>query len=147
MRSDDKPDDRPMDRPMGQRPLPEPRPADAMRRDAPQPADRPVAEDQKKAQEQARLQEEKASEEQPKASKKQQPAMKFWRITPVNADEPPFHYSNVSVEMVVSAENEEIARRVAMAEPGGDEAWGDPKTSKVEEWKPEDRGVISRRNV
>jgi hypothetical protein len=111
------------------------------------PDEAKAKEDQARA-DQMRMAEQKEREEQNRAQERsrKQPAMKLWKVAPVNANDPPFYFSNVSVELIVAAENEEIARKVAIAEAGGEEAWGNPETSKVEEYKADSRGVISRRN-
>lgn len=77
------------------------------------------------------------------AARRVTPTLSLWRLTAVNPQEPPFHFSNVPSAMVVAAQDMEHARRIAVNEPGG-AVWIDSDLVRVEEMKPETPMVVSR---
>lgn len=70
-------------------------------------------------------------------------AQRLWRVSPVNDQEPPFHYSNTPGVMLIAAPDAETARRMAVSE-AGDTAWQDKDRVRVDEYAPSDAMVLTR---
>ncbi len=72
------------------------------------------------------------------------PAMKLWRLTPTDAQEPPFHFTGTPQTLVVAAEDEDRARLIASLDAQGGEAWASHDLVKCEELRPEVAGIVAR---
>lgn len=77
------------------------------------------------------------------SSRREQGAMKLFKVAPRNEQEPPFHYSNTPGVMLISARDAAHARRQAVNE-AGDVTWLDEKAVCVEEYEPKSAMVVAR---
>lgn len=99
--------------------------------------------DEDRRREEQRQREEQRKDFERMAMQPNKSAMKWFVVRAADEQEPPFHFSSTPTGMLVWAEREDYARRLARAEMN-DDVWEDETKVVVEEVTPDRPMVVSR---